>query len=88
MSDNYNITYFTFQILGTPSVTFVRVTFVRRRVGETFNSDCVVPMVQHAEDNIMAWGCMNVSGVGEMFFCEKFRISINYYKVTKNGQYY
>ncbi|XP_046975380.1 uncharacterized protein LOC124541508 [Vanessa cardui] len=45
-------------------------TYVRRRVGEEFNPQCVVPTVKHGGGSVMVWGCMTDSGVGEMSVCE------------------
>lgn len=33
-------------------------TFVRRRVGEEYHPDCVVPTVKQGKGSIMTWGCM------------------------------
>nr|CAH7765277.1 unnamed protein product [Callosobruchus chinensis] len=46
------------------------VTYVRRRVGEAYNPDCVVPTVKHGGRSIMIWSCMAAGGVGEMLLCE------------------
>ncbi|CAH1975274.1 unnamed protein product [Acanthoscelides obtectus] len=54
-----------YKIFGTPGVTFVR-----RRVGEEFNQEYVVPTLKHGGGSVMVWGCMSASGVGEMFVCE------------------
>lgn len=53
------------QVFGTPGVTYVR-----RRVGEDYLPECVVPTVKHGRGGIMIWGCMASLGVGEMHICE------------------
>lgn len=52
-------------MFGTPGATYVR-----RRVGEEYNPECVVPTVKHGGGSIMIWGCMAADGVGEMVLCE------------------
>lgn len=69
-----------FQIFGTPGVTFVR-----RRVGEEFSPECVVPTVKHGGGSIMVWGCMTLSGVGEMFVCEGHMNSTKYINVLESA---
>lgn len=43
---------------------------MRRRSGEAYHPDCIVPTVKHGGGSIMVWGCMSASGVGELFVCE------------------
>lgn len=66
-------------MFGTPGVTFVR-----RRIGEEYHPDCVVPTVKHGGGSIMIWGCMAASGVGEMFVCEGRMNSEKYINVLEN----
>ncbi|KAL1506201.1 hypothetical protein ABEB36_005603 [Hypothenemus hampei] len=68
-----------FQIFGTPGVTFVR-----RRVGEEFHPDCVVPTVKYGGGSTMVWGCMAADGVGEIFVCEGHMNSEKYINVVEN----
>ena len=42
-----------------------RVT-VRRRAGERFHPDCIVPTVKHGGGSIQVWGCMSRDGVGTL----------------------
>lgn len=74
-----NTFFFNFQIFGTPGVTFVR-----RRVGEEYNPECVVPTVKHGGGSIMIWGCMAASGVGEMHVCDGRMDSCKYINVLEN----
>lgn len=66
-------------MFGTPGVTFVR-----RRIGEEYHPDCVVPTVKHGGGSIMVWGCMAASGVGKMFICEGRMNSEKYINVLEN----
>ena len=43
-----------------------RRVFVRRRKGERYNQDCLVPTVKHGGGKIQVWGCMAASGVGTL----------------------
>ena len=47
-------------MFGTPGTTYVR-----RRPGEEYNPDCVVPTVKFGGGSVMIWGCMSTTGVGE-----------------------
>lgn len=69
-----------FQIFGTPGVSYVR-----RRVGEEYHPECVVPTVKHEGGSIMIWGCMSANGVGEMFICEGRMNSACYIKILKDA---
>lgn len=44
--------------------------FVRRRPGEAFEPDCIVPTVKYGGGSVMIWGCMTANGVGEVYVCE------------------
>lgn len=61
------------------------MTFVRRRVGEEYHPDCVVPTVKHGGGSIMICGCMAADGVGEMFFCEGRMNSEKYEEVLESA---
>lgn len=67
-------------MFGTPGVTYVR-----RRVGEEYNPDCVVPTVKHGGGSIMIWGCMAADGVGEMMLCEGRMNSTKYTEVLETA---
>lgn len=44
--------------------------FVRRREGERFTEQCIVPTVKHGGGSLMVWGCMSGRGVGRLYRCE------------------
>ncbi|CAG9565363.1 unnamed protein product [Danaus chrysippus] len=69
-----------FEVFGTPGVTYVR-----RRVGEEYNPECVVPTVKHGGGSIMIWGCMAADGVGEMVLCEGRMNSVKYTEVLETA---
>ena len=41
-------------------------TYVRRRIGEEFQDECVKGTVKHGGGSVMVWGCMCVDKVGMM----------------------
>ena len=43
-----------------------RRTVVRRRVGERYHLDCIVPTAMNGGGKIQVWGCMAASGVGSL----------------------
>ena len=55
----------SFQLFATPAN--VRV---RRRPGEEWNKDCIVPTVKHGSGSVMVWGCMSSSEVGRLTVCD------------------
>ena len=57
---------------------------MRRRVGEAFKPECVVPNVKHCGDSIMVWDCMTNSGVGQLFICKGRLISTKYINVLES----
>lgn len=57
---------------------------MRRRVGEEFNPECLVPTVKHGGGSIMIWGCMAADGVGKMFVCDGRMDSRKYINVMEN----
>lgn len=67
-------------MFGTPGVTYVR-----RRAGEEYNPECVVPTVKHGGGSIMIWGCMAASGVGQMVLCEGRMNSQKYIEVLETA---
>jgi hypothetical protein len=40
--------------------------YVRRRVGERYIPECIVPTVKHGGGKIQVWGCFSYHGVGPM----------------------
>lgn len=58
-------TYAFLQLWGRPGSQYVR-----RRQGEEYRSDCIIPTVKFGGGSIMIWGSMSASGVGELFVCE------------------
>ena len=38
---------------------------VRHQPGEEYKDKCVMPTVKHGGGNVMVWGCMSATGVGE-----------------------
>lgn len=61
------------QLYGRPGPQYVR-----RRPGEAFRAECLVPTVKHGGGSIMVWGCMSAAGVGEVFMCEGYMNSVRY----------
>ena len=57
--------FFFHQIFGT-----LGEVYVRRREGEAFHPDCVVPTVKFGGGSVMVWGCMASSGTGMLYTCE------------------
>ena len=43
-------------------------TYVRRRVGEELNPQCVTSTVKHGEGKIQVWGCFTANGVGHVHY--------------------
>lgn len=50
-----------FEIFGSK-----RRQYVRRRVGEAYNSACIQPTVKHGGGSIQVWGSITASGVGPL----------------------
>lgn len=46
------------------------VQWVWRRSGEEHLDKCMVPTVKHGGGNVLLWGCMSSSGVGELHFID------------------
>lgn len=42
---------------------------MRRRVGEEYNPECVLPTIKGGGGSVMIWGCMAAKGVGTAFVC-------------------
>lgn len=72
--------FWNLQVFGTPGVTFVR-----RRKGEEYHPDCVVPTIKHGGGSVMIWGCMAADGVGKMFICEGRMNSEKYVNVLETA---
>ena len=43
---------------------------VWRRPGEEYKDKCAMPTVKRGDGNVMVWGCMSASDVGELHFIE------------------
>jgi DDE superfamily endonuclease len=56
---------------------------VRRRSGEAFLPNCIVPTVKYGGGSVMIWGCMAAEGPGEMFLCEGRLNSKKYIEVLE-----
>jgi len=41
-------------------------TYVRRRVGEEYDEQCLKPTVKHGGGKIQVWGCFTAHGVGDL----------------------
>jgi len=46
-------------------------TYVRRRVGEEFDEQCLQPTVKHGGGKIQVWGCFTAHGVGHLHWITK-----------------
>ena len=58
--------------------------YVRRKVGERFNSECVAPTVKHGGGSFMVWGCMSGLGAGHLYRCEGTVNQNKYIDILKN----
>ncbi len=54
--------------------------FVRRRPGEEFNPQCILPTVKHPM-SVMVWGCMSAAGVGRLKVVEGMMNANKYIEV-------
>ena len=43
-----------------------RRQYIRRKVNERFNPDCIVPTLKHGGGSVMVWGCFSHAGVGQL----------------------
>ena len=57
---------------------------VRRRVGERYSPQCIVPTVKHGGGSLMIWGCMSGLGVGQVYRCEGTMRQDQYIRVLRN----
>jgi transposase len=58
--------------------------YVRRKAGEKFIPQCIVPTVKHGGGSIMVWGCMSWAGVGQLYRCEDTMNQHQYVRVLEN----
>ncbi len=54
-----------------------------RQPGEEYKDKCVLPTVKHGGGSVMVWGCMSVSGTGELQFIEGTTNANMYYDKLK-----
>ena len=54
-----------FEIFGTK-----RLQYVRRRIGEAYQSECLNPSIKHGGGSLQVWGCLSSSGVGDLIKIE------------------
>lgn len=67
-----------FELFGTK-----RRVYVRRRVGERFKTECVVPTVKHGGGSIMVWGCFAGENVGDLKKIEGIMDKKVYHKILQ-----
>ena len=58
---------------------------VWQRPGEEYKDKCVMPTVKHGGGNVMVWGCMSASGVGELHFIEENMNSNMYCEILQQS---
>lgn len=46
-----------------------RAGFVRRRIGERYNEDCLLRTVKHPQ-SVMLWSCITTAGPGPLYFVQ------------------
>lgn len=68
---------FLTQIFGQPGDTFVR-----RRPGEAFEPECIIPTIKFGDGGIMIQDCIAASGGGEMFLREGRMVAERYITYT------
>ena len=49
------------EIFGTK-----RHQYIRRRIGETHQPECLNPTIKHGGGSLQVWGCLSSSGVGDL----------------------
>ena len=54
-----------FEISGTE-----RHQYVRRRIGEAYQLECLNPTIKHRGGSLQVWGCLSSSGVGDLIKIE------------------
>ena len=72
----------SFRLFATPGNVKVR-----RRPGEEWNKDCIVPTVKHGSGSAMVWGCMSSSGVGRLTVCDGTINSEKYQAILRDTCY-
>lgn len=58
---------------------------VRRRKGERFAEDCIVPTVKHGGGSVMVWGCFAGSKVGDIVKVEGRMVKEDYKKILEEN---
>ena len=54
-----------FEIFGTKIHQYVR-----RRIGEAYQPECLNPTIKHGGGSLQVWGCLSSSGVGDLIKIE------------------
>ena len=57
-------------------------TFVRRRRGEKYHEDCIIPTVKHPQ-SVMVWSVINYLGTGRLYIVQGTMRQDQYRKVLK-----
>ena len=58
---------------------------MRRKPGEEYQDNCVLPIVKHGGGSVMVWGCTSAVGTGEMRFIEGIMDSKMYCDILKQN---
>ena len=58
--------------------------FLKRRKGERFSPQCIVPTVKHGGGSLMVWECMSGRGVGQLYWCVYTMRQEQYIRVLRN----
>jgi len=69
-----------FELFPTPGHVMVR-----RRPGEAFKPECLVPTVKHGGGSIMVWGALTSTGVGVLKVCGGRMNSVSYCQVLEQA---
>jgi len=58
--------------------------YVRRRVGEELNENCLAPTVKHGGGKIQVWSCFSYEGVGKLYQINGIMDGKKYREILKN----